>query len=289
MSIIGNNKGVLVALMLASVFVLAFSSIASAEIASETKSEAGINALRLGYMYTSFNREEKSHVMENDGGLNGLTIGYEKMSGQLYIDAVINYATGSTDYDGGAQYVGLGGTLQSVPIKSTTDQDIVRSHADVGYVFHLFSGRDLIAPFIGIGGYYQSAEVQPTTATIHGKQYPVKGAAAKRFVSQGRFGIANRLSITDRLTLEAKALGTVNLTGLVSTRDSGNDPYDSHELGFIGSLRLDYKVTDWIGVFAKASYMKMSTGRVDMNDLYYEPSADTSSQHYMIGIEIGRF
>lgn len=265
---------------------LATGGIASAQAA--TPLSANTHFIRLGYTATHFDRHEHS-LDSQKGWLNGLDLEGLYIGHYLYFDSGLNYSAGSATYDGGIQYFDPGtGNLRSTPYSTSIDEKVLTSHLDIGPVFHFMGKRDALSPFVGFETRYHydhTGSSQVTVPTSSGPQTSMLPATTnKRFQAQARFGAMDRFAVTSKLGIELKALATYNVYGHLQNRITSGD-YKGHDWGYIGSATADYQLTHWFGAYARASYAKVKTSRIDLSQAYYEPSASSGVTRLTIGAQ----
>ena len=249
---------------------------------------ANFHALRLGYTALHFNRAEHGSSGQtydtNKGWINGLNFGGEYVGPNLYVDTGAYYADGSVNYKGGVQYGTSGGGTGEVPYKTNMDEQLFTVHGDVGPDFHLFNGRDAIAPFVGLGYRYHYDHTSAGQVTIPGYgSARVPSTAASRQQGEARFGLMDRFQITRKLGLELKMLGTYSFWGRIQNQHY-NGKY-SNKWGYDGSVTADYQLMHHFGVYGRASYRKVNTSRVQLASTAFEPKATSKDTRLTAGIQ----
>ncbi|MGN8198742.1 hypothetical protein ACS8Y6_08655 [Salinisphaera sp. RV14] len=265
--------------------ILAAGTAAAQAGATHGAPSANLDVYRLGYTATHFYRQEHSFDSQK-GWINGIDLQKLYIGNHFYYDSDLGYSAGSAHYDGGVQYVNPNtGQVGSQPYSTSIDEKLLTSHVDMGPVFRLAGGRDAIVPFIGIGVRYHYDHTSTGRVTAPGfGSAPVAASRDDRLQAQARFGAMDRFAITRRLGLELKGLATYNFYGRLSnTQYSGN--YKGHDWGYVGSATADYQLTRVLGIYARASYTRVHTSRIQLSQTFYEPSASSGVTRLTVGAQ----
>jgi len=250
----------------------------------QTTPKAHFNGFSLGYKYTHYKRHEPG--VTTKGGLNGAELGYEHMGSPIYFDFNLSYDTGKINYNGVAQIPNSNGTYSYTPLhRHTHIKALVTYNIDVGPAFSMFSGRNILAPFIGTGGQYIYGSSPRTRVTYNGSTYTLPQFARKNLMAQAQFGLADRYAVTPKLQIQGKAAGLIDIGGIYSDNAGGSGTYSGGDLGYRFKLRADYRLTHHIGVFASGAYYYFQTPRINsLGTNAYEPAANKHEYSAVAGL-----
>lgn len=259
----------------------------SASASPDGLPNASFNGFSLGYKYTHYQRHEPDVTQK--GGINGAVFGYEHLSSPFYFDFNLSYDTGNVNYNGGAQIPNANGGYTNTPLNDHTNiKALVTYNIEIGPAFSMLSGRNIVAPFIGTGGQYiYSSSSAKSSVSYFGTSYTVPKFEVKNLMTQAQFGVTDRYAVTNKLQIEGKAEGLINLAGVYSDNIGNKGTYSGGDLGYRFKIRADYNLTHHFGVFASGEYYYFQTPKVKKINILgnnsFEPAAKKHEYSAMAG------
>ncbi len=190
----------------------------------------------------------------------------------IYFNASVDYATGTTAYNG---YLESAYSPVMIPWQSTTHDKTIDVNVKLGRAFALTPQRDLqLIPYLAYGshnwirdmsdssyGYYEHYRHQTISVGLLGQYAILPGLTASADFHVGKM-LGAKMTASD----------------VVGTFQMSNKPV----LG--GGLSLDYALTRHLHVSAKWQIEHFQYGASNVIDNEYEPDSTTTEQLFMVGV-----
>ncbi len=217
----------------------------SSNLATEQVLQVGYTVLHMNYA----EHPSGPYLDTESRNLNAIRMGAMRFDKHLYTAVALTAASGRTRYDGRINHVSSSGSISATPYQGHSGATIYDMHAALGPAFSI-GGRDLVAPFVGVGLYYWKRQV----AQGSGASYTEKYMNLPAYV-----GVVDRLALTGALALNLRVAASWQLaTGITTPFGSGH--LGSHP-GYAAQFSVDYQVIRRFNVFARARLEKFDFSR----------------------------